>query len=202
MTQDNYTHLTFVIDRSGSMQALAADMTGGVNTMIQEQFAEAGRLTVTLVDFDNDYNTVMRMADKPFEYRLVPRGNTALLDAVGAEIIRTGEDLAALPEDERPGRILFVVVTDGEENSSREFDLERVKELIATQREQFEWQFQFLGAEESAWQADQLGMRRSRFNASREGSSAVMARLNLSMKDYRSKPAFDKDFLMDEDIED
>ena len=202
MTQDNYTHLTFVIDRSGSMSALAADMTGGVNTMIAEQFAEEGRLTVTLVDFDNTYNTVVRMADRPFEYRLVPRGNTALLDAVGAEIIRTGEDLAALPEAERPGRILFVVVTDGEENSSREFNLERVKELISTQREQFEWQFQFLGAEESAWQADQLGMNRTRFNATGRGSSAAMALLNLSMKDYRSKPSFEKDFLMDDEIED
>lgn len=202
MTQDNYTHLTFVIDRSGSMRPLATDMTGGVNTMIAEQFAEAGRLTLTLVDFDNTYSTVERMADKPFEYNLVPRGNTALLDAVGAEIIRTGEDLAALPEDQRPGRVLFVVVTDGEENSSREFTLERVQELIATQRERFEWQFQFLGAEESAWQADQLGMKRTRFNANGRSSRRTMDVFNESMKEYRSKPAFDKDFLMDEEVDD
>lgn len=202
MTQPNYTHLTFVVDRSGSMGNLAADMSGGINTLISEQFAEEGKFTFTLVEFDDTYQTVCRLAEEPLTYQLSPRGNTALLDAVGAEIVRTGEDLAALAEDKRPERVLFVVVTDGQENASSEFTLQRVKELIAQQRQQFEWQFQFLGAEEAAWQADQLGMRRTRFNATPQGSVLSVSYLNENIKQYRKKPAFDKDFLMEEEIED
>ena len=90
MTNSNYTHLALVVDRSGSMADIADDAQGGINTLIKEQFAEDGKLTVTLSDFDDQFTDVVRMSGKAFEYKLSPRGSTALLDAVGKEIARTG----------------------------------------------------------------------------------------------------------------
>jgi hypothetical protein len=93
----------------------------------------------------------------PLEYTLIPRGGTALLDSVALEIIQTGIDLAVLPEDERPEHVIFVIVTDGEENSSHHFDLEQVKEMIEEQKSAYKWEFLFLGADTAAWMGKALG---------------------------------------------
>ncbi len=199
----DYTHLTLVVDRSGSMSSIRTDAEGGIKTLLTEQFAEDGKLTVTLVDFDETSNTVTRFSDAPIEYHLQPRGCTALFDAVGSEIIRTGQDLAALPEDQRPDQVLFVVVTDGQENSSREFPIERVRELIAQQRDQYKWVFQFLGADESAWQGQEMGMQSARFSHDSKGQSAAYLALNDSMKRIRKmkEEAFDLASFIDDDYE-
>ena len=202
MSQENYTHVTFVVDRSGSMSDIAADMTGGIKTLIDEQFAEPGQITITLTQFDDTVETCQRLATAPFTYELRPRGSTALLDAVGREIVKTGEDLAALPEDKRPARVLFVVVTDGMENASSEFRLAQVRDLIAQQTGQYGWQFQFLGAEEAAWQGGDLGMKQARFAKTRAGSVGSLARINSSLKQFRADESKFADFYIDEDIED
>ncbi len=188
MTNADYTHLTLVVDRSGSMRSVQQEAQGGINTLIAEQFALPGALTVTLSQFDNTFDTVARMSASPFEFELNPRGMTALLDAVGMEVVRTGEDLAALPEEERPGRVLLVVVTDGQENSSHEYALERVRSMLAVQREQFGWEVRFLGADDSAWQGDALGVGTTRYANTAAGSLAVFASMSASIKTYREAP--------------
>jgi len=188
MTNAKYTHLTLVVDRSGSMMSVQEEAQGGINSLIAEQFAVPGKLTVTLSQFDNAFDTVARMSASPFSFDLKPRGMTALFDAVGMEVVRTGEDLAAMPEAERPGRVLLVVVTDGHENSSHEYTLERVRSMLGVQREQFGWEVRFLGADDAAWQGETLGVGTTRYSNTAAGSRAVFASMSDSMRTYRDAP--------------
>lgn len=158
----NLTDITLVVDRSGSMQAIRADAEGGVNAFLRQQAELPGEATITLVQFDTRYEFLARgvpVQDCP-AYKLVPRGGTALLDAVGRAINETGERLRQIPEAERPGLVIFVVMTDGQENSSREFSRAQIKTLIQHQTEQYQWQFTFLGADQDAFaEAESLGMQ-------------------------------------------
>jgi hypothetical protein len=93
------------------------------------------------------------------KYKLVPRGMTALLDAVGRAVNETGERLAKMPEQDRPSLVIFVVMTDGEENSSKEFTKAQIKEMIEHQQNVYHWQFTFLGANQDAFaEAGGLGI--------------------------------------------
>jgi hypothetical protein len=202
VTNGNYTHLALVVDRSGSMADIATDAQGGINTLIAEQFAEDGKLTVTLSDFDDEFSDVTRMSKKPFEYVLHPRGTTALLDAVGKEITRTGAELDALPEDQRPEKILFVVVTDGQENASHEFSLEAIKASIQKRRDVDKWTFQFIGADENAWQGRDMGMNSASFKRSDKGQRGAYKSMNDSMKSFRKQTGAGIGFVMPEEIPD
>ena len=147
MTDANYTHLLFVVDRSGSMAPVAEDMIGGINTVFEEQAKLDGKCLVDYVQFDTHYDMVFE--DTPVgeaEAVLVPRGGTALLDAVGRASTDLGKKLRDLPEVHRPGTVMVIVVTDGYENSSREWTAEAVKALIKKQEDKYNWQFTFLGA--------------------------------------------------------
>jgi len=151
--RDDLTDITLVIDRSGSMESIRSDAEGGVNTLVTEQAKQPGECRITLVQFDTEYEFLQRgvnAAECP-PYQLVPRGSTALLDAVGRAINETGARLAALQEAERPGLVVFVITTDGEENSSKEFTREQVKKMIAHQHEAYKWQFTFLAANPEAF---------------------------------------------------
>ena len=174
MTDQQYTHLSLVIDRSGSMHRIRSDAQGGLDLLLDDQFALPGRLTLTLVEFDTHVDMVHRMATERPPYTLVPRGSTALLDAVGRTLAVTGEDLAALPEEQRPAHVLFCVVTDGEENASSEWAIEDLKAKIEEQKSVYGWHFLFVGADTSAWQGEGLGMAHSTFNSATPGSSSAM----------------------------
>jgi hypothetical protein len=202
MTNSNYTHLALVVDRSGSMADIKDDAQGGINTLIAEQFAEDGQLTVTLSQFDDNFEDVVRMSGKPFQYALAPRGTTALLDAVGKEITRTSQELEALPKALRPSKVLFVVVTDGQENASQEFTLKSVKESIEAQRNDHGWTFQFIGAEETAWQGRAMGMNSASFKRTDKGQRGAYKSMNDSMKTYRKQPGQGVGFVMPADIPD
>ncbi len=188
MTNADYTHLTLVVDRSGSMESVQDEAQGGINALIAEQFSLPGKLTVTLSQFDDAFDTVRRMGGEPFEYELQPRGMTALFDAVGMEVVRTGQDLAGLPEEERPARVLLVVVTDGHENSSHEYTVERVRSMLTVQREQYGWEVRFLGADDAAWQGEALGVGTTRYANTASGNLAVFRTMSGSMSTYRDAP--------------
>ena len=151
--RSDLTDITLVVDRSGSMSAIRDDAEGGVNTFIQEQAKQPGEALLTLVQFDTEYEFVHRaMPIKQVPpYTLTPRGNTALLDAVGRAINETGERLAKMAERDRPGLVVFVITTDGQENSSKEFSKAQIKELIEQQHSKYNWQFTFLGANQDAF---------------------------------------------------
>lgn len=151
MTDPNYTALLLVIDRSGSMTSIRDDMVGGLTTMLAQQAAQPGMLTVDIVIFDEVIELTRSMADPAtVVIELEPRGGTALYDAIGMSVTGFGRALAALPEHARPGTVQVVVVTDGLENSSREYTADAVRALIAAQTETYSWDFVFLGANQDA----------------------------------------------------
>ncbi|WP_232082194.1 VWA domain-containing protein [Arthrobacter sp. SO5] len=134
------------------MSAIADDTVGGFAAFIRDQQAVAGRCRLSLAQFDDSYELVyaaVDIADVP-PLDLQPRGSTALHDAMVRLIGEAGAELAALPEDERPGTVLVAVFTDGHENSSVEANGAMVKALVERQQGKWGWQFTYLGANQDA----------------------------------------------------
>lgn len=150
----NYCRVALILDRSGSMANVRGATIEGFNEFIHGQRAIAGECSVKLVQFDDQYEEVFDeplakvppLTSKTFE----PRGNTALHDAMGRTIISLGDSLAAMPEEERPGKVIVVVLTDGHENASKEFTAAQVAEMVKHQTEVYKWEFMFLGANQDA----------------------------------------------------
>lgn len=204
MTDPSYTHWTLVVDRSGSMEAVRSDAQGGINQAFTDQRAIPGKLTVTLIQFDTVVDDVHRMtaiADVP-EYTLKPRGGTALLDTVGRAVVATGEDLAALPEDQRPAKVLIQVVTDGQENSSQEWTLDKIKALIQQQKDDYGWQFSFIGAGEHAWAGRDMGMQVSSHSHGSVGTRSAYSTASASLGAYRGPSGQSVGYDIPEEIED
>lgn len=158
MPNPNRTAVVLVLDKSSSMSLVQGATISGFNEFIETQRQLPGEVWFTLTLFDSYVRPVLTnvpLSEVPLLNRdtYLPLGMTALYDAVGTTIDRVGRELDALPEEEKPGRVLFVIQTDGEENCSREYTSDRVKRLIAQQRDQWQWEFMFLGAEQDAWQA-------------------------------------------------
>lgn len=163
MTNPNSSHITLVVDRSGSMQSVLTDAEGAVNAFIADQQKEPTSCTLVLADFDAKDSA---FADDPWyhvrhdgdlqtapQYKLLPRGWTALNDALGRAISDTGTKLAALAEENRPGKVFIVIQTDGGENASTEWTHAKLVEAIKRQEDDFAWTFIFLGAGPAAWGA-------------------------------------------------
>lgn len=200
------TDITFVVDRSGSMQSIREDAEGGVNSFIREQQEQPGEANLTLVQFDTRYDFVFRgiPVQKAHPYVLKPRGSTALLDAVGRAIIETGDRLRAMDESQRPGLVVFVIVTDGQENSSREFSREKIREMIEHQQNVYNWKFTFLAANQDAFaEGRQLGIDSAgiasyaadKIAAAHAGATRKLSRMRKMLADGE---AVDNKFTSDE----
>lgn len=163
---DNLTDIVFLLDRTGSMSVIKDDVVGGYNTFLEKQQGADGEAVFTLIQFDSqDYHEVIHDAKpigdvpvmKPEDY--APRAMTPLLDALGTAVVKTGERLSAMPEDDRPGKVVFVVLTDGYENHSREYTKQQVKDMVTHQHDAYQWQFVFLGVDIDAFaQAGGMGV--------------------------------------------
>jgi len=157
----DYTDLNIILDRSGSMASIADDMIGGIKTFLDAEKATGDKTIVSFYQFDDRYDVIFIDKDikDDININLVPRGNTALLDAIGRTIVFEGEKLTAMEENDRPNRVLFLIITDGRENASKEYTFERIKEQIKDQREVYSWDFLFLGTNEDAlFQREDLGI--------------------------------------------
>lgn len=192
MTNPDYTHIAVVLDRSGSMASIKNDMVGGLNAFFAEQAKEPGTCLVDLVQFDDQYEVVF--ADKPVADAtadLQPRGSTALLDAIGKTVTRLGEKLAKKSEDERPGKVMVVVVTDGYENASCDWTKDNVKKSIETQTNEFNWDFVFLGTNFDAVAVGQsFGFQRDKsLTFANDKADVSMATLNTYATNYRAAGA-------------
>jgi hypothetical protein len=152
MTDQNLTHLYLLLDRSGSMQSIKTDTEGGFAAFVEEQRRIPGECRVTLAQFDNHYDVVY--ADRPIAdvpaLDLQPRGSTALLDAMGRLVTDAGAGLAAMSDDERPGTVIVAIMTDGYENSSKEWTHPAIKALVEQQTNDYGWQFLYMGADQDA----------------------------------------------------
>jgi hypothetical protein len=149
------TELAFILDRSSSMESIRSAAIAGFNAFLRDQQAAPGQTRLSLVFFDTEIESRLESIPVAEAVSLdhesyVPRGCTALLDAIGDTIDRLGQRLAALPEADRPDHVSIAILTDGEENSSTRFTWADVAKRIKHQTEKYAWEFLFLGASEDA----------------------------------------------------
>lgn len=192
----NYTDLNIILDRSGSMSSIANDMAGGIKTFLQKEKETGDDTKVSLYQFDDQYETVFIDKDikEDIEVKIVPRGSTALLDALGRTITSVGEKLSKMEEKDRPNRVLFLVITDGFENSSHEFSSDVVKEKVKHQREKYAWDFVFLGAGEDDVLAQHasLGIGGSSSKGMARNAAAITATWNTVSDSYQMYKTLDR----------
>jgi len=188
--------LVLVVDRSGSMETIRDDMQGGLNSLLAEQAKLEGRCFVTLAQFDDSYEVLAERTPiaELDAYRLVPRGSTALLDAIGRTISTTKAWLDELPASERP-RVLFTVITDGMENASREWSRQQVMDAVTALQGEG-WDFTFLGANQDAiHEGSTMGFSEgSSITYSRMGTTAANEVLSRKMKLQRRAPKMDANY--------
>ena len=192
MTDQNLTEIICILDRSGSMASSANDAIGGFNTFLQDQKKQPGHALMTLCQFDTEYELVHSGKDIQVMPELTsetfkPRGGTALLDAIGRTLNEVGIRLSNTPEDKRPSKVLVVILTDGEENASREFTHPRIREMVKHQTEKYGWQFIYLGANQDAFTVgSSLGMLRGMtFNYSAAHTDRAYASVSSMATSYR-----------------
>ena len=149
--QKGLTELVFILDKSGSMAGLEKDTIGGFNSMLKKQKEEQGECRVTTVLFDNRYTLLHDRIDIQAVSPMTAReycvgGSTALLDAMGRTISKISAVQRNTAEEFRAEKVIFIIITDGEENASREFSSAEVKRMIRREQEEHGWEFLFLGA--------------------------------------------------------
>ena len=165
---NNLTELVFILDRSGSMAGLEADTIGGFNAMVEKQKKEPGQALLSAVLFSGDSALLYDRADlqkvEPMterQYRV--GGCTALLDAIGGAVHHIAMVHKYAREEDRPGKTVFVITTDGMENVSRAYSYEQVQRMVKHEQEKYGWEFLFLGANMDAISAARsFGIRADR----------------------------------------
>jgi uncharacterized protein YegL len=151
--RDDFVAIALVVDRSGSMESVRDDTIGGINTFIQKHKEDKnGEIRVTIAQFDNEYKVVKDFVEigeiKKFSRNnFRPRNSTALLDAIGKTVDDLGVKLASMKEEERPSKVIVGIITDGQENSSREYNVDDIRSRISHQQEVYSWEFIFMGAD-------------------------------------------------------
>jgi len=153
----DYTHITVILDRSGSMQRIADDIIGGFNDFVHQQKEGTGTATLTLVQFDTQDPYEVIHWFKPIgeippltNETFIPRASTPLWDAVGRGIADLERSLSLLPPEAQPEQVVMVVVTDGMENSSHQFRGSQIRKMITEKSEKHQWQFVYLSADLNA----------------------------------------------------
>jgi len=154
MANADRTEIAVILDRSGSMQHICDDMVGGFKTFVDGHRAEPGQCVLSLYQFDSEFDVVYeaKPLSKVGALKLEPRGETALLDAVGKSITLIAERHDKLPEGERPTAVIVLVITDGHENASTEWNLAGVHTAVTAAQEKRRWNFVFLGADAAAFE--------------------------------------------------
>ena len=173
----NHLELVLILDKSGSMDGLESDTIGGFNSMIEKERKEGIDASVTTVLFDTKFNVIhdrtpLKKVKNLTSKEYFADGDTALLDAIGSTIARIERvpDIYA-----KNNRVLFVIITDGMENSSREYSRAQIKKMISDKREKYDWEFIFLGANiDAASEAQSIGIKSEnalKYENSKEGVS-------------------------------
>lgn len=195
MTKENFTSINVIIDASGSMSGLRTDTIGSFNTFRKEQSEFPGEAAFTLCTFNDqsrlvhDFVKIASVSDLDHRSYL-PAGNTALLDAMGSTIESVGRKLAALPEEERPSKVLFLIITDGQENASHTYTKDQIKSMVEHQRQVYSWEFVFMGANIDAITAGtSLGIAASNsvaYHATKGGTRSLYSSVSSNTSAYRS----------------
>jgi uncharacterized protein YegL len=190
MPRTDLTEIIFITDRSGSMATCAEAMRQGFDEFINKQKQIPGECQVTAAQFDDVYELLYEckpLKDVPRGV-LDPRGSTALHDAIGRTLQAVGQRLAKTPEEKRPGKVVCVIITDGYENASKEYNGNRVRDMITHQRTKYNWEFVFLGASEDAVSVGaSLGvLNNAAWKNNTTGSQALFSSVSGAVGGYRS----------------
>lgn len=199
--KNNLTEIVFLLDRSGSMSGLETDTIGGYNSILEKQRKEEGEANVTTVLFDDKFEMLHKrvsIQDTPkiTEKEYYVRGCTALLDAIGQSIQYMGNVQKYAKEEDRAGKVLFIITTDGYENSSKEFNHEKIKKMIEYQKKEYDWEFIFIGANIDAVKtAKQFGIDEdyaANYVADSIGTELNYRAMNQAISSCRSEGRVDK----------
>lgn len=189
------TELVFILDRSGSMAGLESDTIGGYNSMLQKQKEVEGECLITTVLFDNRYELLHDRIDIRAVRPITDReyyvgGSTALLDAIGRTIHKIASAQKHTAEDYRAEKVMFVIITDGEENASREYSPDKVKAQIELEKSRYGWEFVFLGANIDAVEtAGRIGIAPSRavdYVADAQGTTLNFQAMSEAVREFRA----------------
>lgn len=188
--KENYIHVCFVIDESGSMTGTEGDVIGGFKKVIDEQRQnKEGTCSVSYFKFASNVEEVFIGKDvNEVEYldgKYSPDGMTALFDGVGTAIDKVGEWLDGMKEEDKPEKNLIVIMTDGGENFSRDYSAAKVKEMIKHQEEKYSWQFIYMGSDlTNANDANSLGVT-TKLYSSKANYAANYDLINCVVTNYR-----------------
>jgi uncharacterized protein YegL len=209
--KDNLTEIVFILDRSGSMSGLESDTIGGYNSLLEKQKATPGKAIISTILFNSlseiihdriDLQKVPLMSEREY----CAQGCTALLDAIGGAIKHIGNIHKYAREEDRPVNTLFIITTDGMENSSRVYSYKNIQKLIQIEKEKYGWEFIFLGANIDAIEvASRFGIseeRAANYNADSEGTILNFKIMNEEIQNLRMcrsispdwKKRIDKDY--------
>lgn len=192
----NYTHISIILDRTGSMESIKDDTIGGFNTFLKEQQKQPDKATMTLVQFDSQDPYEVIHSFKPVKdvpaldaSTYVPRASTPLLDAIGMGINDLEKRLGDMKKKDRPSKVVMVIITDGQENASREFKKGHIVKMMK-RKEKDDWQFVFLSADlDSIDDAGDYGFNADRvmsFDKNKKGAKHVWTSVSMRVAEYRS----------------
>ncbi|TJX15827.1 VWA domain-containing protein [Tissierella creatinini] len=197
------TELVFILDRSGSMSGLESDTIGGFNSLLKKQKEEPGEAIITTILFDDRYEILhdrikIKGVEPITDREYYVRGTTALLDAVGKTINKIINVQRNTLEEERAGRIMFVIITDGMENASREYNYEKVRRLIEHEKTKYGWEFIFLGANIDAIEtAEKFGIdedRAANFHSDSQGTILNYQIISETVSNVRANKIINRDW--------
>lgn len=201
LMKKNVTELVFILDKSGSMAGLEADTIGGFNAMLDKQKKEEGEAIVTTVLFSDNYELLHDRINVKGVSPITERdyqvgGMTALLDAIGSTIHKIGNIQKRTSSEERASRVLFVITTDGMENSSCEYNYEKIRSMISRQKESYGWEFIFLGANiDAITTAANFGISEEfavKYHADKEGTRLNYESVSNVVSSYRKGSKIDR----------
>ena len=201
--KNNITELVFILDRSGSMAGLESDTVGGFNSMIEKQKDLGGECYVSTVLFDHESEVlhdrvklgeIRKMTEKDYTVR----GSTALIDALADAIRHIGNIHKYARAEDVPEHTMFVITTDGQENSSHRYTSDEVKKMIEHQKEKYGWEFLFIGANIDAVEtAARYGISKNRsvnYNADTEGTDVLFRCVSRAVSNFRGSASLGNDW--------
>jgi uncharacterized protein YegL len=194
-----YTDITVLLDRSGSMSTIKDSMERAFNTFVAEHKANPST-RMTLVKFDSLNPYELAYLNVPIgsvePLRLDPRGGTPLLDAMATTIDKLGDRYSSMSESERPDQVLFIIITDGQENASTQFSRRQVFDKVTNQTKNYRWQFTYLGANQDAIaEAATLGIARDwaiTYSPTTAGSGSSINSLTANTMAFANSTGLDR----------
>ncbi|WP_372868394.1 vWA domain-containing protein [Planomicrobium okeanokoites] len=204
--KNEMTELVFILDKSGSMAGLEKDTIGGFNALVEKQRKLQGDVRVTTVLFNQSYELlhdrislkgISPLTEDDYEVG----GTTALLDAIGSTVQKIANAQKRTMEEERADKVMFVITTDGMENASCEYNYKKINEMIASQKQKFNWEFIFLGANiDAVATARQFGVEEEfavEYHADPEGTQLNYQVLSEAVTSFRTGKSIDRNWKKD-----